>query len=107
MDEWGYAQEDPAEQLARLHYFSIKKLQDGAAIEFKIIVKEYAKPPLGALKFIAQADRQTNQKVAPYTPHGWGNTWGKRSAHVCAKSNASGMKANWEHDPLPLSMSVR
>ena len=77
MDEWGYAQEDPAEQLARLHYFSIKKLQDGAAIEFKIIVKEYAKPPLGALKFIAQADRQTNQKVAPYTPHGWGNTLGE------------------------------
>jgi hypothetical protein len=74
MDEWGYAQEDPAEQLARLHYFSIMKLQDGAAIEFIITVKEYVTPPLGALRFFAQASRQTNQKVAPYTPCGWGST---------------------------------
>ena len=77
MDEWGYAQEDPAEQLARLHHFSINKLQDGTAIAFKIIVKEYAIPPVGSPKFVAQTDRQTNQKVAPYTPIGWGNTLGE------------------------------
>ena len=74
MEEWGYAQEDPAEQLARLHSFSINKLQDGKAIEFRITVKEFVSPSIGALRFFAQADRQTNQKVAPYTPSGWGNT---------------------------------
>ena len=33
MSEWGYAQQDPREQLALLHSFSIKKLQDGAEID--------------------------------------------------------------------------
>ena len=84
MDEWGYAQDDPAEQLARLHHFSIKKLQDGAAIEFMITAKEYVTPPLGALRFFAQADRQTNQKVAPYTPCGWGSTLAE-AVGACAR----------------------
>jgi hypothetical protein len=74
MNDWGFAQTDPREQLARLHFFSMKKLQDGAEIEINITVKEFFKPQLGALQFLAQADRQTNQKVAPYTPSGWGST---------------------------------
>jgi hypothetical protein len=74
MNDWGYAQSKKEEQLARLHYFSIKKLQDGAEIEMTITVKEFFTPPLGALQFFAQADKQTNQAVAPYTPTGWGST---------------------------------
>ncbi|HEY2843664.1 MAG TPA: hypothetical protein VGJ09_08445 [Bryobacteraceae bacterium] len=74
MNDWGYAQTDPAQQLARLHFFSFKKLQDGGEIEMTITVKEIFTPALGALQFFAQADKQTNQKVAAYTPCGWGGT---------------------------------
>ena len=74
MSEWGYAQHDPKEQLAQLHFFSINKIQDGEEIEMRITVKEFATPALGSLTFFAQTDKQTNQQVAPYTPSGWGTT---------------------------------
>lgn len=75
MNDWGYAQGHPSEQLARLHAFSMmKKTQGGGEVEFTITVKEYATPKDGALVFFAQADKQTNQNVAPYTPCGWGKT---------------------------------
>jgi len=31
-------------------------------------------PPDPAMRFLAQADKQTNQKTAPYTPMGWGSS---------------------------------
>lgn len=74
MDEWGYAQSDPGEQLARLHFFSMKKLQDRVEIDVTITVKEFITPPFGALTFFAQADKETNQKIGPYIPFGWGST---------------------------------
>ena len=75
MNDWQYAQTDPREQLARLHFFSIKKLQGEAEIEMIITVKETFTPALGgAMQFFAQADKQTNQNVLPYTPSGWGKT---------------------------------
>ena len=75
MNDWGYAQGHPSEQLARLHYFSMmKKTQSGGEEEFTITVKEYVTPKDGALVFFAQADKQTNQKLAAYTPCGWGKT---------------------------------
>jgi len=74
MNDWGYAQSHPEEQLARLHFFSMMKLQDGQEIEMKITVREYFTPKDPALLFFAEADKQTNQKVAPYTPCGWGKT---------------------------------
>ena len=74
MNDWGFAQTDPREQLARLHFFTMKKLQDGAEVDVTITVKEFFKPRVTSLQFLAQADRQTNQKVAPYTPTGWGAT---------------------------------
>ncbi len=75
MDDWVYAQGNPSEQLARVHRFSmVKKSESGAEVEFGITVKEFATPKDGALVFFAQADRQTNQAVAPYTPCGWGKT---------------------------------
>jgi hypothetical protein len=74
MDEWKYAQRDPAEQLARLHFFSMMKIQPDGEFEFRITVKELVTPKDPAHLFFAQADKQTNQKVAPYTPSGWGKT---------------------------------
>ena len=43
MSEWVFAQSNPTQQLARLHYFSTKKLQDGQEIEFVITVREYTR----------------------------------------------------------------
>jgi hypothetical protein len=74
LDDWGYAQTNPSEQLARLHFFSMKKQQDGGEVEITITVREFFTPKDGALAYFAQADKQTNQRVAPYTPCGWGKT---------------------------------
>jgi hypothetical protein len=74
MNDWGYAQNHPEEQLARMHHFSMLKIQPEGNVEFTITVKEFFTPKDGALAFFAQADKQTNQKVAPYTPSGWGRS---------------------------------
>jgi len=74
MAEWTYAQKDPAEELALLHVFSFKKPQEGADVEFRITVKEYAERNNLQMRFFAQADREVNQDVAPFVPFGWGPT---------------------------------
>jgi hypothetical protein len=74
MQEWGFAQSDPSEELAQLQYFSIKKKHDGRSIEFVITVWEYITPAEPTMRFFAKADKQTNQRTAPYTPTGWGKT---------------------------------
>jgi hypothetical protein len=75
MAEWELAQTDPSEQLAQLHFFSIRKQQDGREIEFRIVVREsVSSKPDQSMRFFAQADRQTNQNTAPFTPVGWGST---------------------------------
>jgi hypothetical protein len=70
--EWTFAENDPSEELCLLHHFAMKKRQPNGDVEFLITVREYISPPDPALKFFAQADKQTNQKTAPYTPCGWG-----------------------------------
>jgi len=74
MQDWGFAQGNPGEQLALLHHFSICKVELEREIEFTITVKEFYTPKDPAMPFFAQADKQTNQKVAAYTPCGWGKT---------------------------------
>ena len=74
MSEWVYLQGDPSEQLTQYHYFSMVKRQGSTDVTFEITVKEFATPKDGALVFFAQADKQTNQPLAPYTPCGWGKT---------------------------------
>ncbi len=74
MSEWQLAQMDPKEELAQLHFFSVKKHQDEREIEFLITVKEFATPREIAGRYYAHADKQTNQKIAPYTPCGWGTS---------------------------------
>jgi len=74
MSEWTFAQTEAGEELAQLHLFSVKKKQEDREIEFRITVHEYASPRDGSMRFFAQADKQTNQSCAPYTPCGWGST---------------------------------
>ena len=74
MSDWEYAQRDPAEELAQLHYFSFKKRQPEGEIEFVITVKEYATRNALHMRFYAQADKELNQRTAPFRPFGWGDT---------------------------------
>ena len=72
--EWVYAQGDPAEELAELHYFSFKKRQPEGDIEFVITVKEFASRNALQMRFYAQADKEVNQRTAPFRPFGWGDS---------------------------------
>jgi hypothetical protein len=74
MSDWTFAQSQPSDELALLHFFSVNKQQDDRTVEFRITVKEYATPNHLSMRFYAEADKQTNQKSAPYTPSGWGST---------------------------------
>ena len=74
MREWGFAQTNPAQELAQLHYFSVKKAQSTSEVEFLITVKEYVTPKEPTMHFFAQADKEINQKTAPFKPVGWGKT---------------------------------
>jgi hypothetical protein len=69
-----YAQTDPAEELAELHYFSFKKRQAEDEIEFVITVKEFAPRNALQMRFYAQADKDVNQRTAPFRPFGWGDS---------------------------------
>jgi hypothetical protein len=44
MSEWKYVPEDPAEELAQLHFFSMKKKHSTCEIEVRITVQEFATP---------------------------------------------------------------
>ncbi len=74
MSDWRFAEIDPAEDLAQLSFFSMKKCQPDGEVEFVVTVKEYVDRNRQHMKFFAQADKQVNQKVAPFTPFGWGET---------------------------------
>lgn len=70
MSEWTFAQHHDSERLCHLQHFSM--IHDG--VEFMITMREYITPPDPTMRFYATADKQTNQKSAPFTPVGWGNT---------------------------------
>ena len=70
MSEWHFIDTDTAEEFSQLHFFSIKK----GETEFVITVKEYAQRNPQHMRFFAQADKQVNQKTAPFLPFGWGET---------------------------------
>ena len=74
MAEWVHAQKDPAEELAQLYYFSFKKRQPEGEIEFVITVKEFASRNAMQMRFYAQADKEVNQRDAPFRPFGWGDS---------------------------------
>lgn len=74
MSNWELAQTQPSERLARLHFFSMKKQQPEGEVEFRITVREHATPQERGMHFVAESDKQTNQKTVPFTPVGWGPT---------------------------------
>lgn len=74
MADWELAQSHDSEKLARHHYFSMIKEQDGREVEFRILVKEFVPGMDQSMRFFAEADKQTNQSTAPYTPTGWGSS---------------------------------
>ena len=74
MSDWHYAQEKPTERLCKIERYSMLKQQAGGDVEFQITVREYVNPPDPAMRFLAEADKQINQKTAPYTPMGWGSS---------------------------------
>jgi hypothetical protein len=75
VSDWKFAQKSQNEELAQLFTFSFKKCHGEGNTEFVITVKEFAAPPPGQhFRFFAQADKQVNQKLAPFLPSGWGNS---------------------------------
>jgi hypothetical protein len=70
MAQWEFIESELSEELAQLHFFSIKK----GAVEFVITVHEYAQRNPQHMRFFAQADKQVNQKIASFLPFGWGET---------------------------------
>jgi hypothetical protein len=74
MSDWKHVQLDQSEQLAKLHFFSVKKKHASGPVELRITVWEYATPEIGALEFFAQTDVELNQKIAPFRPCGWSST---------------------------------
>ncbi len=74
MAEWRFAQADPADELAILQQFSMKKKEAQEIVEFVITVKEFATPKEESMRFMAMADKQVFQKGVPFHPAGWGNT---------------------------------
>lgn len=75
MSDWRFAQKHVHEELALLTHFSIKKQQKDGEVSFLITVKEFVDiPPGQAARFVAQADKHVNQKIAPILPTGWGNS---------------------------------
>lgn len=74
MNDWKYAQEEGSEVLAKLHFFSVKKRHTLGEVEFRITVREFATADTGDMLFFAEADKEVNQKTAPFRPCGWSNT---------------------------------
>lgn len=74
MTDWIFAQESPSEELAKLHFFSIKKKVPDGMVEFTITVHEYVQRNALNMRFFAQADKEVNQEGAPFFPFGWGET---------------------------------
>ena len=61
MTDWVYAQADPAEELAQLHFFSMKKRQPDGDIEFIITVREYAERGLSRALAPSPRRREPNR----------------------------------------------
>jgi hypothetical protein len=74
MDDWSFAHTAPTDLLAKLHHFALKTRQGDREIEFLITVREHVPGKDQSMRFLAQADKQTNQKTAPFTPTAWGST---------------------------------
>jgi hypothetical protein len=71
MENWKYAQRDPTEARAKLHFFSVTKKHAAGEIEARITIKEFATPSNTDFAFFAEADIELNQKALRFRPCGW------------------------------------
>ncbi len=85
MAEWSYVDTEQGEGFCEIRYFGFVKKQASGDVEFLITLREYVHPPDPALKYFAQADKQTNQKTAAFTPVGWGSSVAS-ALHECVKA---------------------
>jgi hypothetical protein len=92
-ENWVHAQDNPADELAQLHYFSFKKRQPEGEIEFVITVKEFASRNALHMRFYAQADKEINQRTAPFRPFGWGDSL------LCALSECMRTIRQYPYEP--------
>lgn len=74
MSDLSFLHSDAAEELAQLHFFSIKRPQPQGEIEIRITVREFAIRNAQGMKFFAQTDQVLNQASIPFQPFGWGET---------------------------------
>ncbi len=74
MNDWKFAQKDPSEALAKLHFFSVTKKHAEGELEARITVKEFATWKTTDLKFLATADIELNQRTLKFQPVGWSET---------------------------------
>ena len=74
MTDWQFAQSDPSEEFAKLHLFAMRKRQPAGDVEFIITVFEYVNRNQLNMRFYARADKEVNQKTAPFRPFGWGDS---------------------------------
>jgi hypothetical protein len=65
---------EASDALTRLRYFTMKWRQGERSIKFLIMVRETVPGADRSMQCLAEADKQTNQKSAPFTPTGWGST---------------------------------
>ena len=74
MTDGHFSQTDPSEEFAKLHLFAMQKRQATGDVEFVIAGFEYVNRNQLNMRFYARADKQVNQKTAPFIPFGWGDT---------------------------------
>jgi hypothetical protein len=74
MEDWKFAQKDPSECLARLHFYTVTKKHACGEIEARITVKEFATCKTTDMKYYASADIELNQKTIAFKPFGWHET---------------------------------
>lgn len=71
-DAWLFARLNETDVFAKLHHYSLTVPQDDFEIEYLITVHEYGPSHQESRRFVARADKQTNQNTMAYTPTGWG-----------------------------------
>jgi hypothetical protein len=74
MPDSNFPYSEQIEELAQLHYFSVKKRYTGGEIEIRITVKEFAMRNAQGMRFYAQTDQSLNQAAVAFQPFGWGET---------------------------------
>lgn len=71
-DDWLFARMNREHAFCRLHYFSLTVPHGDLEVEFVITVREHGPSTNESRRFVARADKQTNQRTVAYTPIGWG-----------------------------------